>query len=233
MIDNEKIGKFIAARRKSKGLTQSALAELLGLSNKAVSKWETGEGLPDISLLPQLADALDVSVDELLSGEKKESESIKVEEVANEKNLLNLFNISFIISMFSVVFGALLGGFTNIYCFRHFSVLFYTHWEIIFDAVSFTAIVFGNLLFYVSAMRLNVRREKDEIVALSYKKALALLVVSSVFILSFLMRVANRYIDLPNTVAGVTALLGLLTVVGAAFASRKFKKRFNDEKKDH
>lgn len=68
MLDNEKIGRFIAAKRKEAGYTQQQLAERLGITNKAVSKWETGEGLPDISLFPVLGEVLGVSVDELLQG---------------------------------------------------------------------------------------------------------------------------------------------------------------------
>ena len=232
MIDNEKTGRFIAAQRKAKGLTQSALAELLGLSNKAVSKWETGEGLPDVSLLPALAEILGVSVDELLKGEKKADESIKVEEVENERNLMNVFNICFIIAAFSAVFGALLGGFTNIYCFNHFRTLFYTHWEIIFDAVSFTAVVFANLLFYSSAVRLNVLFEKPKIILLSHKKALFLLMMSCIFILSFLMRVANRYIDLKFTVAAAAALLGAAVIIACVIVSKKIERKLREDEKD-
>ena len=54
MIDSQKIGQFILEKRKSFGYTQQQLAEVLGVTNKAVSKWETGEGLPDISLFPVL-----------------------------------------------------------------------------------------------------------------------------------------------------------------------------------
>lgn len=61
-------GSFIKKLREDKGLTQSMLAERLNVSDKAVSKWETGKGYPDITLLEPLARALDVSVVELLSG---------------------------------------------------------------------------------------------------------------------------------------------------------------------
>lgn len=67
-MDNIKIGKLIAKRRKKKGLTQSQLAEHLGVSNKTISTWETSGGLPDISLLIDLADALNISIDNLLKG---------------------------------------------------------------------------------------------------------------------------------------------------------------------
>ena len=69
-LDNKKIGRFIAAQRKQLSMTQRELAEQLNMSNRAVSKWETGEGYPDITVLPALAEILRVTVDELLAGEK-------------------------------------------------------------------------------------------------------------------------------------------------------------------
>lgn len=70
-MDATKIGTFIAAERRTKGWTQKRLAEELQLTDKAVSRWETGKGLPDVSLLLPLAAALDVSVGELLAGERQ------------------------------------------------------------------------------------------------------------------------------------------------------------------
>ena len=72
-MDPRKIGAFIAAGRKEKGYTQGALASLLGVTDKAVSRWETGRGLPDITMLPCLSTALDVSVSELLAGARIEN----------------------------------------------------------------------------------------------------------------------------------------------------------------
>lgn len=71
-MDHHKIGAFIAELRKEKGLTQKELAEKLGVSDKAVSRWETAKGLPDISILTSLCDALDINVNELLAGERIE-----------------------------------------------------------------------------------------------------------------------------------------------------------------
>lgn len=68
-MDNLQTGKLIQELRKQKGLTQQQLADMLNLSNKTISKWESGSGSPDISNLPPLADALGVTVDELLRGE--------------------------------------------------------------------------------------------------------------------------------------------------------------------
>ena len=70
-MDATKIGTFIAAERRAKGWTQRQLADKLQLTDKAVSRWETGKGLPDVSFLLPLAAALVVSVGELLAGESQ------------------------------------------------------------------------------------------------------------------------------------------------------------------
>ena len=74
---NETLGMRIAMRRKEKGLKQDELAEMLGVSPQAVSKWENDQTCPDISLLPQLSKILGVTVDELLSG-KEETPAVRL-----------------------------------------------------------------------------------------------------------------------------------------------------------
>ena len=69
-IDQQRFGRFVAALRKEKEWTQKQLAEQIGVSDKAVSKWERGLSLPDIGLLEPLAGALGVTVAELLHGER-------------------------------------------------------------------------------------------------------------------------------------------------------------------
>lgn len=69
-MDQIKIGKFIAEMRKAASLTQRQLADALLISDKTVSKWETGRGLPEVSLMLPLCDLLRINVNELLSGEK-------------------------------------------------------------------------------------------------------------------------------------------------------------------
>lgn len=68
-MEQKKIGEFIAQQRKEKQMTQKQLGEALGISDKTVSKWETGHGLPDISMIMPLCELLDINVNELLSGE--------------------------------------------------------------------------------------------------------------------------------------------------------------------
>ena len=83
-MDNLRTGKLIAALRRKKGLTQQQLADQLNLSNKTVSKWESGNGSPDIANLPVLAEALGISVDELLKGEINSAETNTDSDAAKE-----------------------------------------------------------------------------------------------------------------------------------------------------
>ncbi|MBO7196492.1 MAG: helix-turn-helix transcriptional regulator, partial [Clostridia bacterium] len=69
-MDQLKIGRFIAECRKQKDLTQMQLSEKLGITDKAISKWERGIAMPDSSIMLELCDILGISVNELLSGEK-------------------------------------------------------------------------------------------------------------------------------------------------------------------
>ncbi len=81
------LGKRIAQLRKDKGLKQEQLAEMLGISGQAVSKWENDQTCPDISLLPQLAKFLDVTVDELLSGKQEKAATVQVLPEEQRKNI--------------------------------------------------------------------------------------------------------------------------------------------------
>lgn len=74
-MDAKRVGALIAALRRSQGLTQQQLADRIGVTNRAVSKWETGQGLPDIAVLPELAQALGCTVDELLAGELNQKQA--------------------------------------------------------------------------------------------------------------------------------------------------------------
>lgn len=86
-MDQAKIGRFIAERRKTAGLTQMQLAEKLGITDRAVSKWENGRSLPDSSIMLELCKELNITVNDLLSGEVVTMENNNKE---TEKNLLAL-----------------------------------------------------------------------------------------------------------------------------------------------
>lgn len=85
-MDQEKIGKFISILRKEKNLTQEELAERLGVSSKSVSRWENGKNMPDLSLLKPLCEIFDISINELLSGEKLKDDKYREK---LEENIIN------------------------------------------------------------------------------------------------------------------------------------------------
>lgn len=99
-MNQVKIGKFIASKRKEQGLTQLQLAEKLGITDRAVSKWETGKSLPDASLMPELCKLLKITINDLLCGEvvsvenynekaeKALLEMVKKEEMQNKKLMM-------------------------------------------------------------------------------------------------------------------------------------------------
>ncbi len=106
-MDQNKSGKFIAKLRKEKNMTQEQLAEKMGVSINAVSKWERGLSFPDISLYKNLCKELDINIEELINGEKDKSEEAKEKAIIstiketnkikkNSKNLLIVLSIIFI-----------------------------------------------------------------------------------------------------------------------------------------
>lgn len=79
-MDNLQFGAFVAQLRKERDMTQKELADQLNVTDKAVSKWETGKGFPDVKLLEPLAQALGVSLVELIQGERSEKNSLTMDE---------------------------------------------------------------------------------------------------------------------------------------------------------
>lgn len=88
-MDQVKIGKFIANVRKGKGMTQKQLADEIGVSDKTVSKWETGNGMPELSSVMPLCQILQINVNELLSGEHLSDDSYSQKA---EENMMNLIH---------------------------------------------------------------------------------------------------------------------------------------------
>ena len=86
-MDQIKIGRFIAQKRKEQSMTQMQLAEKLGITDRAVSKWETGKSLPDASIMLELCGLLNITVNDLLSGEEI---TMKNYDAQTEKNLIEM-----------------------------------------------------------------------------------------------------------------------------------------------
>lgn len=112
-MNQVKIGKFIAECRKQKNLTQSQLAEKLGVSDRTIGNWENGRNMPDLSLFKPLCDVLDITLNDLMSGEKVDQKEYfeKLEE-----NMINTLNYtdkkikksSYLIGMILIIFGVLM-----------------------------------------------------------------------------------------------------------------------------
>ena len=224
-MDSKKTGGFIAALRKEKGYTQATLAEILSVSNRTVSKWENGDGYPDITILPDIAAALDITVDELLAGEKAPKEIVadfKITEIKNKDNLLNFFKICYVIALFFGVFAALLGTFYEIYCIWAFKILFYNHWEIMFVAISLVAEIASGLIFTIGVTRLEISYEKSELIRVAGKKGLLLSVVLMMFPLAFIARVLDFFIG-PFAVPYIMAALVIAVIIVAKIAYEKVK----------
>lgn len=104
-MENERVGKYINLKRKALGMTQQELADKLGVTNKAVSKWERGEGYPEVTLLTKLAYVLNVTVDELLKGEdSKESKVVANDSGIKDIKILLLKSIFISIILFCITF---------------------------------------------------------------------------------------------------------------------------------
>lgn len=109
-MNQEKIGKFIAACRKKKKMTQNELGELLGVTEKSISNWENGRNMPDLSLFKPLCDALNITINDLMSGEKIEKKKYQEK---FEENIVNTIDFSTkklnkysgIISLILIIFG--------------------------------------------------------------------------------------------------------------------------------
>lgn len=124
-MDQIKIGKFIAERRKFVNLTQFELAEKLDITDRAVSRWETGKTMPDSSIMLELCSILKISVNELLSGEilsmddyknqleKNLIEAVKQKEQA-DKRLLTLEVVIIVLSVLVLLIPILLAAYLNL-----------------------------------------------------------------------------------------------------------------------
>ena len=174
-MDQLKIGKFISERRKQKNLTQMQLSEKLGITDKAISKWERGIAMPDTSIMLELCDILGISVNELLNGEKIDMDN---NEQKNEQLLLDMakeiekknktiWNAMWTILTVSII--GLIGGLASI-------ALFMPEGPWMFVAILTLCVVFMIPCFYALKLEVSVGAYKCkhcgyEIVP-SYKQAL-------------------------------------------------------------
>lgn len=150
-MNQEKIGDFIAKRRKEANLTQEQLASLLGVSKNAVSKWERGICLMDMSLLKPISDILNVSINDILAGEKIDAKDL---EKRSEENIINLAELIDLKTMRYGIIGMAL----------FFMVLvFISIYKEISSASLVSMLCAYNSITFLS--RYKIRRKKDDLIA--------------------------------------------------------------------
>ena len=172
-MDQVKIGKFIAESRKQQNLTQSQLAEKLGITDRAISKWENGRAMPDSALMLELCGILKISVNDLLSGEIVENGENKEQQLlldmANEigkknKVIWTSMCVIMIVSIVSLFAGILISAF----------LIPEGPWQLV--AIILICIVFLMPCFYALKLEISIGAYKckhcgNEIVP-TYKEAL-------------------------------------------------------------
>lgn len=163
-MDQTEIGKFIARCRKEKKITQAQLAEKLNITDRAVSKWETGKSMPDSSIMLELCEILGITVNELLSGEKIDVEHYEKKADENlialkRKDENNITKNGIISILFSVVF--LIGIMVCLIC--NIAISGSLTWSlipvgsIVFAwAISFPSIILGKKGIFVSCMSFSI-----------------------------------------------------------------------------
>ena len=120
-IDNEKVGKFIENLRKEKGLTQQDLADILSVSNQAVSKWESGRNLPDIAIQRVICDTFNITMEELHAGERDIKKRNKTKKIRKENKIFSITLMCIVpIMVFFVVYFII----NCIYYSIHISIIF-------------------------------------------------------------------------------------------------------------
>ena len=149
-MSQQDIGRFIAEKRRAKNLTQEQLAELLGVSNKTISKWETGKSMPDYSIVELLCKELNISISELLAGKEKESEGTPIyteEQVAlllyKTQQMENKNRIHFDMSSDNLIEkGTIIGSVLAM-------IISYAHWQSIGWAILHGLMSWGYVIYYL------------------------------------------------------------------------------------
>lgn len=166
-MNQKEIGKFIASLRKEKQLTQEQFAEILGVNNRTVSRWENGHNMPDLSLLPIISEQLEVDIAELISGRRR-----SIEEMAELRDSINVIlnkseeekemktrkmNIHLIAGLTCLVLAILQSK------FGIFSLIFKEHIdEFLHGAITGLALVFMIVGLYNNNHEKNVKQQKKE-----------------------------------------------------------------------
>lgn len=229
-MDQIKIGKFIAEMRKEQDLTQIDLAEKLGISNKTISKWECGNGMPDYAVMEKLCEILKINVNELLSGERLPSQEYSKKA---EENIMSLMQetsenykrdirewIGFLIGVAVLVFLIVMtiimwGGIGAIGYFIDVPILIYLL-SITILVMSMAGVLKDFLRAFPLAMKKYVSTESKNLKKSAIAVKTAMLTINTVGFLSFGIGIIAAFRALTDAARfGVQLVISILSVLYA------------------
>lgn len=210
-LEDEKMtnfGEFLYKLRKERGLTQADLADKLDITNKAVSKWETGESFPETSLLVPLANILNVTVDELLRGQK--NEDLIREEIKEEKTIEVLPMTSKESVLISIGVALILIGVLSLVLLSSFNIN-----NSIGVAILFVCVATAVVMFMITGMRRRMR--SVELSEEEYKKGFRFIILLSVGVaLAIFAPGALILVDSLTNAPGAVGVAALFSFIAVA-----------------
>ena len=217
-MNQEKIGRFIAESRNQVRLTQKELAEKIGISDKTISKWECGKSLPDISYLDTLCRSLDISMNELVSGERLSETNYSVKAEENIMFLMKENEKTKKVSVIKNVVGILIAFYalylTLSYTQESWTNLIYNY----FDFVTFLLLA----LLSVSGVLLSGRKAYSEILEVLQKISIPNgVLITFISIVITLSRLDNINVIGPNLAVCVLSIIYALIEYLAVFFLRQ------------
>lgn len=239
-MDTKKTAELLKSLRKAKGYTQAYVAEELMVSVKTISRWESGEGLPDINIITSVAEFYELTVDELLRGERNSNKVISnqtVELKNKEKNkliknnMMNRFNKYFYASLIICLVGLILGIIIGVFASILIGIMIF----IMFDILSLIPITSNYL-----EIKKEMKEEDNEDLSNGIKFALEsikkkLLLYLDIFIsVIFLSMFLSLYLSVSFSLLPTTGTLFCLTIILYLLFRHNFKKEtFNKYKYIH
>ena len=196
-MTQNKIGTFIQLSRKNKGLTQKELGDEIGVSDKTISKWENGNSIPDTAMLAPLCHSLDISVNELLSGEKLPPENYPEKAEENMMQLLQENQKNKKTTILTCLAGILLLVFT--FCIGYLGRIWDT---ILFNYLDLPSLLLPACMCFAAAL-LSGSHGKKELIPLLRKIVLPIGAICS--LLAFI-HFLHIYVDTPSMIGPILAV---------------------------
>ncbi len=235
-MDAKSCGSFIAELRKEKNLTQKELGDSLGVSDKAISRWETGKGYPDVASLVDLSEFFEVSVNEILAGKRVEKENISaladrniIEAMKHQPSRRKSQKIS--TAIFIIVFAVLmLPAFREL--FEGFRVLFFTPEPEVLQSfavsslVSLLLLICGFAIYKGNIGLLHSYHYKNVVDKAGYTRAMGkILMVMPIFIV--VGQAINLFSDVHPTIEYIGSAVTLIGVTVCIILLFKIQIKYN------